>query len=246
MKFAKKIGCAALLLGSMQSAMAARPMITDDTGTQGTGNQQVEFNLDRTKQRDNQRQHNGNLTYAYGLNDSLDVFAEQPFTVTKPRGLNDSTLGLKWRFFQRDTTSVGLKSSVSMGNANEDKGFGTGRSNLTTTLIASFESGPWGLHYNLGLATNRYKLEEARNSNRNLLWKTSAAATYAVLPQLKLAADVGIERNPEVGNSLKPAYALTGLIYSPHKQVDLDLGVKFGLNPAEIKHQLAAGVTLRF
>ena len=244
----KKIGVMAplLMMGAMQHAMAAHPLVTDDAGTQGAGNHQIEINSDRATARDNSKQTSGDVTYTYGLTSRLDLFADQPFTVSAPRGINDTSLGLKWRFFENDATSVALKSSVSMANANDDKGFGSGRNNLSATLIASHETGPWGLHYNLGMGTNRFKSQDAQGGNRRMIWKTSAAATYAVTPQVKAVGDIGVARNADIANKQNPAYALTGLIYSPHKDLDLDVGMKFGLNNAEIKRQFGAGLTVRF
>jgi hypothetical protein len=244
----KKLGVMAplLMLGAMQQAMAAHPLVTDDTGTQGTGNSQLEINSDHAVERNGSGQTAGVVTYSYGLIPNLDLFVDQPMTVSAPRGINDTSLGLKWRFFENEGTSIGLKSSLSMANANDDKGFGSGRHNFSVALLVAHETGPWALYYNLGTATNRFKSQDMQDANRRMLWRTSAAATYALTPKVKLAGDIGIARNPEVDSSQNPAYALTGVIYSPHKDVDLDAGIKFGLNNAEIKRQFGAGVTIRF
>jgi hypothetical protein len=247
----KKIGLAPfaaplLLVGAMQSAMAAHPLVTDDTGTQGTGNSQLEMNSDRATARDNGAQTVGDVTYSYGITPSIDLFADQPLNVSAPRGIGDTSLGFKWRFFENDDTSVALKSSLSMANANDEKGFGSGRNNLAATLIVAHASGPWVFYYNLGMNTNRFKSQDVQDENRRSLWATSAAATYEVLPQLKIVGDIGIARNPDVSTQQNPAFALTGLIYSPRDNVDLDAGIKYGLNNAAIKHQFGAGLTVRF
>jgi hypothetical protein len=248
----KKTGSAAalaaplLLAVAMQSAMAAHPLVTDDTGTQGTGNNQLEMNSDRATARDDSAQTVGDVTYSYGLTDTLDLFADQPLNVSAPRGIGDTSLGLKWRFWESGHTSVAFKPSVSMANANDEKGFGSGRNNLTTLLIVTHVRGRLALHYNLGLSTNRFKSQDMQDANRRTLWTASAAATYDVLPQLKVVGDIGVARNPDITNQQNPAYALTGVIYSPHQNLDLDAGMKFGLNNAAIKHQFGAGITLRF
>jgi hypothetical protein len=245
-RFAAPFAAPLLLAVAMQSAMAAHPLVTDDTGTQGTGNNQLEMNSDRATARDDSAQTVGDVTYSYGLTDTLDLFADQPLNVSAPRGIGDTSLGFKWRFLESGDTSVAFKSSVSMANANDDKGFGSGRNNLTTLLIVSHINGPLALHYNLGLSTNRFKSQDMQDANRRMLWTTSAAATYEVLPQLKVVGDIGVARNPDITNQQNPAYALTGVIYSPHQNLDLDAGMKFGLNNAAIKHQFGAGITLRF
>jgi hypothetical protein len=244
----KKIAFVApvFMLGAMQHAMAAHPLVTDDTGTQGAGNNQLEINSDHVTARDGSSQNVGDVTYTRGLTDTLDVFADQPLTVSTPRGIGDTSLGLKWRFFENGDTSVAFKTSVSLANANDEKGFGSGRSNISTLLILSQNVGAWVFHYNLGLQTNRFKSQDMQDANRSSLWQTSAAATYALTPELRAVADIGVKRNADISTQKNPSYALTGVIYSPHKSVDLDAGLKFGLNDASIRRQFGAGVTLHF
>lgn len=239
--------CAPLLmLAAMQHAMAAHPLVTDDTGTQGTGNSQLELNADRANARDGSSGTAGSTTYTFGLLDTLDTFVNQPFAVSAPRGIGDTQLGLKWRFFEDEGTSIAFKPWISFGNANEDKGFGAGTSNASATLIVSHEAGPWTFHYNIGLTTNRFYTDANRDANRHLLWATSAAAAYQLSEQFKLVGDLGISRNPDIATSQNPAFAIIGAVYSPTKSIDLDIGYKHGLNDAEIKDQFGAGLTLRF
>jgi len=245
-RFAAPLAASLLLLGAMQSTAAAHPMFTDDTGTQGAGNNQLEMNSDRVFERDESAETVGDVTYTYGLTPTLDLFADQPLNISGPRGIGDTSLGFKWRFFERGNNSIAFKSSVSMANANNEKGFGSGRNNLSTLLIFSHVNGPWALHYNLGLGTNRFKSPETEDENQPTIWTTSVAATYELLPQLKVVGDIGIARNADVNNRQYPAYALTGLVYSPNQHFDLDAGMKFGLNNASIQRQFGAGVTLHF
>lgn len=250
LQIVRKIACATpLLLGMLgvtEYAKAAHPLVTDDPGTQGAGNNQLEFNSDRITARDGSGQTVGDATYTRGLTDTLDIFADQPMTVSAPRGIGDTSLGLKWRFFDNGATALAFKTSLSLANANDEKGFGNGRNNASTLLIASQTFKAWNIYYNLGLDTNRFKSDDTQSANRRALWKASMAATYALTPQLKAVGDIGISRNPDVTVQKNPAYALTGVIYSPSPKVDLDAGVKFGLNDALIRHQIGAGVTLHF
>ena len=82
--------------------------------------------------------------------------------------------------------------------------------------------------------------------NRGSLWQASAAALYGLTPRLQAVADIGVKRNADVASKKNPAYALTGFIYKPSDSVDLDAGMKFGLNDASIRHQFGAGITLHF
>ena len=235
-----------LMLCAAQEAMAAHPMVTDDTQTQGTGKNQLEINSDRVTQWDDSNQTVGDVTYTYGLTDSVDLIADQPSVLTNPRGLGDTSLGAKWRFYENGNTSVGLKSGVSLADANAKKGFGSGRNNLAMLLIVSHVSGNWDFNYNLGMTTNRFKYRSIQAANRKQLWLLSTATTYALTPKLKLAGDLVITSNPDVTSRQYPAFAIAGLIYSPVNSIDIDVGLRMGLTDVAIKHQYGAGLTLRF
>jgi hypothetical protein len=234
------------LLTAAQYAMAAHPLVTDDTGTQGAGNNQLEVNSDHVTARDGSSQNVGDITYSRGLTDTLDIFADQPMNVSAPRGIGDTSLGLKWRFFESGSTSMAFKTSVSLANANDDKGFGSGRNNASALLILGQNFGDWNFYYNAGLQSNRFKSPDMQSANRRSLWLVSAATTYAITPQVRAVADIGLKRNADVASKKNPAYALAGMIYSPSAWIDLDAGLKFGLNDASIRRQVGAGITLHF
>lgn len=234
-----------LLLTLMQPAIAGHPLSTDDAGTLGKGSNLLEMNSDRIRDRDGNAQTVGDVTYTRGLIDTIDIFADQPMSVSAPRGLNDTGIGLKWRYLEHGSTSLALKTTIAVGNANHDKGFGSGRTNYGAVMIASYETGPWGLHCNLGLSTNRFKSPEMRDSSRALLWRTSAAATYAVNPKLKMVGDIVVGRNPfNVASRHDPAYAMAGAVYALSDRIELDAGVRFGLNDVSIRHQFGAGIAI--
>lgn len=66
------------------------------------------------------------------------------------------------------------------------------------------------------------------------------------LENLKAVGNIGIERNPDKGSKTDPAFILAGLIYSLSKDLDIDVGVKAGLNEAESDYTILAGLTWRF
>ena len=242
-KFQTLIGSG--LLMCLHSAFAAHPLATDDTGTQDAGNQQFEANTDWTR-RNGVAGHVADFTYTYGLLSNVDVFSDLPVTATSPSGVNDASLGAKWRFYERGATSFAIKPVLLLPTGNQNVGLGTGRSSAAMTLIASIDRAPWAFHGNLGFAVNRYALAVDQQENRRLLWRASVAATYNLTQQWRFAADIGIARNQDVGSTINPAYFLTGVIYSPNQNVDLDAGIKFGLNNAEVNRQCGVGLTLRF
>ena len=111
-----------LLAGFTPSAYAAHPLISDDSGTQGAGNWQLEVNTDHTRTRDDgqtawARQLNTTLTR--GVTDELDVAANLPLQRNSASGepaqsgVADVTVQAKWRFYDnKQGWSLALRPAV--------------------------------------------------------------------------------------------------------------------------------------
>lgn len=94
-------------------------------------------------------------------------------------------------------------------------------------------------HHDFGSAAER-------DIGRSSIWSLSALATYEVLAGLALGLDVGVSINPDKSSDEMPAYALGGAAYSLNRNVDLSLGLKFGITDPEPDFSGGAGVTIRF
>jgi hypothetical protein len=255
--FTKGLIFVALLLIACPS-WAAHPLITDDTGTQGKGKFQLELNgqydWDKNDTEDGSVKTTGGqaaATLSYGVAENVDLVLSLPYlwgkaevneeTLYDEKGFGDVVFETKWRLFEKDGFSVALKPGISIPTGNEEKGLGAGRLGGHLFLIASQEVGSWAFHGNLGYIRNENKVDQRRD-----IWHASFAATWEVVKNLKLAADIGIERNPDNDANNDPAYLIAGVIYSVNEKFDVDFGVKCGLTKSEIDFSLMAGVTLRF
>jgi hypothetical protein len=234
-----------LLLALPPDALGGHPFVTDDTSTQGRGHQQFEANTDWSRQNE-AALHVANFTYSYGALQNLDLFANLPVDFAAPAGIADVAAGVKWRLYEREDTSFALKSQLLLPSGRHQLGHGSGRANLLLTLIGSHYAEPWALHANLGISSNRQAADSARTGERQLLWQASAAASYDLSLHWKALADIGVSRNADAAGGTHPAYFLTGLIYSPLRNLDLDAGLKFGLNRADDTRQFGIGLTWRF
>ncbi len=240
------------------ASWAAHPLITDDSGTQGKGKFQIEvtgeYDYDKetiegvtTKQTNEQAA----ASLSYGVVDSTDVVLSLPYvwgTVTEngtkvydEEGISDSTLEVKWRFFDKDGLSFAVKPGVVFPTGDKNKGLGSGEVGYHLFLIGSREAAPWAFHANVGFIRNENGFDEEKN-----LWHASLAATYDALERLKLAGNIGAEKNPVKGADNDPAFALAGVIYSLNDQIDVDFGVKSALTSSETDLSLMAGTTIRF
>ncbi|OWW19809.1 transporter [Noviherbaspirillum denitrificans] len=237
--------CCSLVFLAAGTAHAAHPLVTDDTGTQGRGNHQLELNTDRMRDAGVSSQ-SAAITYTYGLRDALDAFVTLPAATTSPSGLGDVAAGFKWRFSESAGTTFGLKPELFFATGNENRGLGSGRAHAGLTLLASHQAGEWTLLGNAGLAVNRYALPVDHDQNRRYVWRLSAAAIREVAEGWKALVDSGVARNTARSERTHPAFILLGMIYSPSEKLDLDIGWKAGLNSAETHRQVGAGVTVRF
>jgi hypothetical protein len=233
-------------------------LITDDTGTQGKGKFQLELNgqydWDKNDTEDVSVKSTGGqamATLSYGIAENVDLVLSLPYlwgkaevneiTVYDEKGIGDAILETKWRLFEKNGFSLALKPGISIPTGNDEKGLGAGLLGGHLFLIGSKELGSWAFHANLGYIRNENKVDERRD-----IWHASFAATWEVIKDLKLATDIGIERNPDEDANNDHAFLIGGIIYSVNEKFDVDLGVKYGLTRSETDLSMMAGVTFRF
>jgi len=245
------------------TAFAAHPLITDDTGTQGKGKFQLEVNGEIGRDREilsgiETRETSAGLetVLSGGLTDTVDLVVAVPWVWSRVKeggvvgsdenGPGDVALELKWRFLEYKGFSLAVKPGMTFPSGNENRGLGNGKVSYGATMIATQELDPFTFHLNLAYTHNEFKLDLDKESNRSDIWHASLAATYEVVKDLQLVANVGMESNGDRGNNTWPAFVLGGAIYSLTENLDVDLGVKGGLNKQEPDLALMAGVAWRF
>lgn len=245
-----------LALSTPGATLAGHPLSSDDTGTQGRGNFQLELNgqYDHDKE-DSVTTTGGQVASAlsYGIAESLDIVIGTPYLWNKEEsddqsvdssenGISDTSLDIKFRFYEEDGLSFAVKPGLSFPTGDDDKGLGAGKMGYHLYLIGMKESGPWSFLANLGYIRNE---TDSESSEKNI-WHASVAAIYTLNDQWKVAADLVAERNSDKDNKNDPVSSILGVIYSPTKDIDLDCGVKTGLTSSETDWSLLAGVTFRF
>ena len=253
------------------SSRAAHPFLTDDTGTQGAGNWQLELlgqrsRLDRTADagagpvRQENRETSINPVLTYGLRDNLDLavglnhlrfrVTENGAVTDEASGMSDSSLELKWRFHESGDFSLALKPGLSLPTGNENRGLGSGRTSWGVSLIATYEAGAWTLLGNVAYTRQRFRLPQDEAASRDHLWRLSGGATWAVAEGVRLVGELGVRTNEAKDDPFQPGrngrFAMLGAIYSPDKKIDLDVGVRKRLNHAEPGTVILIGATFRW
>jgi hypothetical protein len=162
-------------------------------------------------------------------------------TVSDVSGIADISVEVKWRFFEKDGLSFAVKPGITLPAGDKDKDLGSGRAAGTLYLITTKDIDPWAFHLNLGYKRNENSVDE-----REDIWHASLAGELKILKKLKLVANIGAERNTDKVSDTDPAFLVGGFIYTLKENVDIDFGVKAGLNKAEADMTYMAGIALRF
>ena len=249
------------LAGFSLPAAAFHPLITDDTGTQGSGGNQLEFlfNEDRTKAAGNiERLHTLPIVYTRGLSEAFDMFAGLSYARIRSgtsagdaSGGGNPTFGAKWRFYQneKNKTSFALKPEVlfPVSTDSESAGLGEGKTSGNLTLILTQEVPFGAIHINAGVARNRYR--DTSNRPDRSTTRASIAPVWNVTEQWKLAVDLATQSAHAGGAKLRSNFAELGAIYSPSMDLDLTLGILRASDndgPRTTSHTATAGISWRF
>jgi hypothetical protein len=234
------------------AARAAHPLLTEDTGTQGKGNAQLELTFDGFRDRLAGVKVRGAQSAAllsYGIADPADLQIGLPYGWLEEddgqrrstRGVNDASIDIKWRFFERGAFSLAVKPGITLPTGDADKFLGAGRVTWGALLIGSYEPGVLAFHAHLGYRDFRNTI-----GAKTALWQATGAMTWQVLEKLKLVTDVSRETNPVPGYSTPLDYVLVGAIWTPRKDLDLDIGYRYGASKPALDAGVLAGVTLRW
>lgn len=241
-------------------AQAFQPLITDDTGTQGAGGNQLEGSYARTADK---RAGGTDVTreavavYTRGISDTLDVFLGLPHQRIAPvgaateRGWSNPALGAKWRFFddEKKQLSFALRPELQLpvSGGKEARGLGTARTSWRLDLLMTQATSFGALHANV--ASTRVQFEDGtlNDATRRSQYRLSVAPVWDVSGQWKLALDTGIMTNPDRTQKPRMGYIELGVIYAPSKDLDFALGVVRNSSDGPVKStQVTAGVTWRF
>lgn len=259
MKQTCSISFGLLLAAAAPSALAFQPLITDDTGTQGTGGNQFEFSVNEDRERsagETTRTRTLPVVYTRGFTDALDLFAGVNHTRisssvpgTDASGSGNSSFGAKWRFYENEESkiSLGVKPAIILpvSSGKEAEGLGKGRTSYEATLILTKEIHHFGaVHANLFIGRDRYRVSPDATITR-----VSIAPVWDVAEEWKLMLDMGAQTERAGGGSTQSKFIEVGAIYSPNKDLDFALGIirtTDDAQPSAGTTSATLGITWRF
>jgi hypothetical protein len=220
-------------------------MLSEDTGTQGTGNFELELGYDWSR-LDGAGSFLFQPQLSYGTSSSVDLIVQPSWLrVTDPSGARtqgpgDTNLDFKWRFFGAAPLSLGVRAGIELPTAQSGLGLPHGRIGTHGILVATIDAAPWAFDLNAG-----YARLDINPSARADLVHFSAAAQFTVNEHLVLLFDTSADSDPDPTEPNLMGVALVGLIYSVHPGLDLDAGFRERLNPGAPAQQWLFGITYR-
>jgi hypothetical protein len=256
---------ASLLLFFSTPALAYFPFLTDDTGTQGQGGNQLELNYVFIKERgvglaEDGTYYSGNygtsnsfpMTYTRGLTDDLDLFVGIIRQTSPTNGWMNSAIGLKWRFAgdAEEGWSFAIKPALltPVSRSMEASGLGNGKTNGSVSLISSYIQPKYEIHLNARYTSN-FSYSGSEEQQAQHLWGVSVAPVWVLNHQWKLGIDAGLETNPNA-TSAQVAYGQIGVVFAPVKNIQIGLGLlgnrALGSPSREYNWSLMSGVTWQF
>lgn len=254
----KMSGVIAVLMGAQLPAYAAHPYITDDTGTIGANHWQLELLAENGEHSNTVAGATQNDTYTLftpvlsrALADNLDVALGLSHLDIGggSSGMGDSAVEFKWRFYEQDKWSMGLKPGVYFSTGDETKGLGNGGTGYGLNFIVSRELEKMRLHGNIAYNRNNYA-SALQDANRSDLWRVSAGFSYVLTDTFNLVGEAGANTNQAINDDFYPGdvagFGMLGMVYSPTSEADYSLGMRNGLNKAYFDTVYLLGATLRW
>jgi hypothetical protein len=242
-------------------ASAFQPLVTDDTGTQGAGGNQVEAAYNRTVDKVSgvkTTTHEVPVGFTRGITDALDIFIglgrqniEPDAPATVERGWANPVLGVKWRFLENEASklSFAFKPQVQfpVSKENEARGMGTARASYGVGLVLTQETGFGAVHANLLVDRVNYADDALNVAERRTLYQLSVAPVWDVVEGWKLALDAGLMTNPDLDAKARMGYFELGAIYASSKDLELAFGiVRHVMDGSARTTQATVGLTWRF
>src|SRR6185436_9294381 len=151
--------CLAAALAVSGGAHAAHPLQTEDTGTQGEGNAELENGLLWSRSVGN-RLFSYQPQLSFGVSPTFDVIVQPSWLSSRDsgspavRGWGDSNLDVKWRFAGSAPWSFAVRAGLTLPTSSHGLGLPDGRYATHGLLVATYEAAPFTVHANLGLALN--------------------------------------------------------------------------------------------
>lgn len=246
-RFLKALALVFLILFMTRSAVSvAGALTTDDADLVGKDKWQLEL-TGESSSFITSRERVLTPELSYGISDNVQVSFTMPYQHLADdgepwaRGMNDPSLNLKWRLYEKNGLTFVFAPAVSLPTGDEEKGLGNGRATYRAVGVLQYETGAYTWLLNAGYIRNNNVEGDRRN-----LWNISGGMYYQLNPKTKLGIDYGYNSTNDPNITRFEHFAGLGAVYSPSEQVEFMIGYKRGFNQDSLDHAWKAGVVLHW
>jgi hypothetical protein len=243
--------CVAGCLGLIQAGFtgqvyAAHPLQTEDTGTQGTANIEFENGLAASRSGD-ARLIVYQPQFSFGATPALDLIVQPSWIDSRPgdgrrlRGLGDTNLDVKWRFFGSAPWSFAVRAGAAVATNEHGLGLEHGTLGAHMLLVTTVDLAPFTFHGNLGYTRNPHS-----SGQRMQVASASAAVMWAPNERLTWTVDGGSAMDSDPTRNRWVTTLLAGAIYTIRPGLDVDAGYQSSVRASVPAHEWLVGLTYRF
>jgi hypothetical protein len=236
-----------LALAAAPRAFAAHPLQTEDTGTQGAGNLEIENGLQRSRY-DSTTQTTYQPQFSLGLAPTLDAIVQpswiwQHVSQERVSGMGDTNVDAKWRFWGSDPLSLAVRGGIALATNENGLGLTHGKTSEHALLALTWDRTPTTVHANVGV---NFVPRAAASPARRVMASVSAAVMQQVNEHLILTVDSTFAQSPNPHKASWPGTVLAGAIWTVRPGLDLDLGWQRSVDDTPVARTWLAGLTYRF
>lgn len=173
------------------NAQGGPPLRTDDPGTPGNGNWEINVGVTVDKRADERELETPRIDFNYGLGDRIQLKFEIPWVVQRAAleptrdGLGNSLAGVKWRFFENKKTELSFSTypQLEFNNPNRsvDRGLAERGVRFLIPLEVTRKVGPLDLNAEVGYRICQYSRDE---------WITGLAVGHDTTKRLQLLGEI--------------------------------------------------------
>jgi hypothetical protein len=233
-----------VLSGAGGNALAGHPFGTEDAGTQGKGNVEVEFNLGRRHGNDGTKTTSPGNNFTLGIAPKIDLAVVYAYDITKAedgttsRGMGPVQATLKTAVIEGKDRfpTLGVKAGFSLPAVEG------GQTALLATAIAQWSFEPVTVFVNVGTDVGTHL---AGNTERTTSIRASVAASHEIRKEWFLLSELLWEK-PASPSGPSSSEGLIGAKKQITGTLSIDAGVRWGLNGDSPHVTYLLGFTLGF
>jgi hypothetical protein len=233
-----------VLIGAWGNAFAGHPFVTEDAGTQGKGNVEVEFNLDRQNGTDGTKSTSPGNSFTMGIAPKIDLAVVYAYDFTKEedgtksRGMGPVEATLKTAFIEgKDRLpTFGVKAGFSLPTAEGEQ------TALLATAIAQWSFEPITVFANVGANVGTRLAGNAEKTSSVL---ASVAGSYEVRKESSLLSELLWEK-PTSPSAPSTCEWMIGAKKEITETLNVNGGIRWGLNGDSPHVTYLLGFTLGF